>query len=145
MKDELKVSRIKQGTVIDHLVPGTALKIVKILGLKSGSPFIVAMNVDSSKNRKKDMIKIDDRFLSKQETDRISLLSPNATINIIRNQKVSDKRKVTPPRELAGILSCPNRVCITNSEDCGTRFLMKSGKYKCYFCEKTFSVEEFDL
>ena len=145
MKDALKVSKIEKGTVIDHLLPGSALKIVKMLGLESSNPFIVAMNVDSSKNRRKDMIKIEDRSLSKEETDKISLIAPNATINIIKGQKVSDKRRVSPPKELTGIVRCPNNVCVTNREACETRFIRNDEKYKCYFCERTYEVKDFGL
>ncbi len=145
MRDDLKVSRIESGTVIDHLPAGSAMKIVKILELETDNPFILAMNVDSSKNKKKDMIKIEDKFLSKEETDKISLMAPSATINIIKGQTVTDKRKVSPPKEFVGILTCPNSVCITNSEKCETKFSEASGKYKCYFCERRFSTEEFEM
>jgi aspartate carbamoyltransferase regulatory subunit len=145
MTKELKVSRIEQGTVIDHLPAGTALKIAKILSIDTSMPFIIAMNVDSSKSRKKDMIKIENKFLSKEETDKISLIAPNATINIIKRQKVSGKRKVSPPAELNGILTCPNTECVTNREDCTTRFSKTGNKYKCHFCERRFSIEDFEM
>ena len=145
MRGDLKVSKIEQGTVIDHIPAGKALKIVKMLEIESDHPFIIAINVDSSKNGKKDMVKIEDKFLSKKETDKISLVAPSATINIIRKGRVSDKRKVAPPQELKGILTCPNRVCITNSEKCETRFSKKAGKYHCYFCERCFSIEDFEM
>jgi aspartate carbamoyltransferase regulatory subunit len=146
MNKELKASRIENGTVIDHLPGGTALKVVKALGIRADSPLIIAMNVDSSKSGRKDIVKIEDRFLTKDETDRISLIAPHATINIIKGQKVTGKRQVLPPTELIGMLACPNRNCITNAERCQTHFTKAgSGKYACRFCERRFSSEELGL
>jgi aspartate carbamoyltransferase regulatory subunit len=146
MNKELKVSRIENGTVIDHLPGGTALKVVKALGLRPETHLILAMNVESGKSGRKDIVKIEDRFLSKDDTDRISLIAPNATINIIKGEKVTGKRQVLPPSELVGMLSCPNKNCITNAERCQTHFTKAgSGKYACRFCERRFSSEELGL
>ncbi len=146
MTKELKVNKIENGTVIDHLPAGKGLKILRILGIEPKSTFIIAVNVDSSKGGRKDMLKIEDKLLTKSDTDKISLVAPNATINMIKGGKVSDKRKVSPPKELRCILTCPNMVCVTNQErGCSTRFLNAGGRYKCYFCERCFSVEDFGL
>lgn len=146
MNKELKVSRIENGTVIDHLPGGTALKVVGALGIKADSHLILAMNVDSGKSGRKDIVKIENRFLTKGETDRISLIAPKATINIIKGQKVTGKRQVVPPDALIGMLSCPNRNCITNAEKCQTHFAKAAdGKYACRFCERRFSSEELGL
>ena len=143
MKDELKVTKISNGTVLDHLPPGSALSILDILDLNTSYPVIVAINVESSKYGKKDIIKIESVFLSKEETDEISLIAPNATINIIKNGIIEDKRKAKIPERLEGLLVCPNKKCITNFEKCRTRFLRESSKYRCYFCERLFKIEEF--
>jgi len=145
MDKALKVTMIENGTVIDHLSPGSALRIVNLLNLSTKLPVIIAMNVESPRHGKKDMIKIEDKVLSKDETDKISLISPKATINIIKAKKVSDKRRVTPPEEVKGLLVCPNKKCITNHEDCGTKFLKSGEKYKCYFCESQFRIDDFHL
>jgi aspartate carbamoyltransferase regulatory subunit len=145
MEKELKVTMIENGTVIDHLTPGSALRIVNLLNLSTRLPVILAMNVDSPRHGKKDMIKIEDKVLSKEETDKISLIAPKATINIIKHGTVSDKRRVTPPEEVEGLLSCPNRKCVTNHEDCRTKFLKHGDKYKCRFCETQFRIDEFQL
>ncbi|UCD03326.1 MAG: aspartate carbamoyltransferase regulatory subunit [Candidatus Aenigmatarchaeota archaeon] len=145
MGEDLKVRMIENGTVIDHLPAGSAMHIAGLLNLSSNLPVIIAMNVESAREGKKDMVKIENKFLSRQETDKISFVAPNATINIIKNRKVKDKRRVNPPDELNDILECPNKKCITNMEDCGTKFLKKGQKYKCYFCESQFRIEEFNL
>ncbi len=145
MGNDMKVTMIENGTVIDHLSAGTGLRIVNLLKISARLPVIIAMNVDSPRHTKKDMIKIEDKMLSKEETDKISLIAPNATINIIKNRKVSDKRRVSPPDELKNLMKCPNMKCITNSEDCGTRFLKNGNNYKCCFCESQFKIDDFNL
>lgn len=145
MVKELKVTKINQGTVIDHLKPGSALSIVEILNLETSQPLIIAMNVESSKHAKKDVIKIEDKFLSKEETDKISLIAAHATINIIEGQKVSKKRNVRPPDDIKGLLICPNKECITNIDRCESSFKRTDSKYKCHFCERLFDIEDFKL
>jgi aspartate carbamoyltransferase regulatory subunit len=144
MEDGLKVTKIDRGTVLDHLPAGTAMSILGMFSLDKNL-VVAAMNVDSSKHGKKDMIKIEGKLLSKEETDKIGLIAPSATINIIKSKQVADKRRVSPPQEVRGVLTCPNKKCITNVEECATRFLKRGEKYKCYFCESQFGVKEFSL
>jgi len=139
---ELKVQPIKDGTVIDHIPPGNALKVLKILGLTEKMPesvISIAINV-VGKRGKKDIVKIENRELEAEEVDKIALIAPNATINIIRNYEVAEKRKVEVPDEIVGIVKCSNPNCITNiKEPIKTRFVVKSRhplKIKCYYCER---------
>ena len=89
MKKELKVPRIKNGTVIDHITAGNAVKVLHILGIPktTSSTVSVAMNV-KSKLGKKDIVKVENRELDPKEVDKIALIAPKATINIIRNYEV---------------------------------------------------------
>ncbi len=139
---ELKVQPIKDGTVIDHITPGNALKVLKILGLLEKQPdsiISIAMNV-VGKRGKKDIVKIENRELDPKEVDKIALIAPNATINIIRNYEVVEKRKVKVPDEIVGIVKCANPNCISNTkEPVQPKFIVKSRnplKIKCYYCEK---------
>ena len=139
---ELKVQPIKDGTVIDHIPPGNALKVLKILGLTEKMPesvISIAINV-VGKRGKKDIVKIENRELKAEEVDKIALIAPNATINIIRNYEVVEKRRVEVPNEIVGIVKCSNPNCITNGkEPIKTRFVVKSKhplKIKCYYCER---------
>lgn len=143
MKDrELKVSKIKNGTVLDHLPTNKALEILKILNLSDDNSVIIAMNLKSKKYHKKDIIKIENKFLTPEETNKLALLAPKATINIIKNYSVTSKRYVKLPAVLDSIAICPNKKCITNIENCKTKFLREKNKYRCYFCEKLFSIHE---
>lgn len=143
MMKELKVSPIKNGTVIDHITRGMALKVVKILGCdreEMGSTVSIVMNVTSTKGGQKDIVKIEDRELEPREVDKIALIAPNATINIIRNYGVVEKHKVQLPDVVEGIVKCGNPNCVTNQkEPVETRFIVESKnpiRLRCYYCER---------
>lgn len=110
------IRRIKDGTVIDHIRAGEALRVLQILGItgKEGELVSVAMNVPSSKLGKKDVVKVANRFLKTEETDKLALVAPLATANIIKNYKVSAKHRVELPTVFNGILKCPNPTCVSN-------------------------------
>jgi aspartate carbamoyltransferase regulatory subunit len=117
---EMKVSPIRNGTVIDHITSGMALKVLRILGLpREGTRSVVSaiMNVPSATGRSKDIVKIEDRELDPEEVDRISLIAPRATINIIRDYEVAEKHQVTLASRAEGTVACSNPNCITNARD----------------------------
>ena len=113
----LLVRRIKNGTVIDHIAGGEALNVVKILGITGTTQeaLSIATNVPSRNMGRKDIVKLSNRELSKEEVDRIALISPSATINIIRNFKVCEKKGVEIPTLIEGLVRCPNPGCISNT------------------------------
>ena len=138
---ELKIQPIKNGTVIDHITAGNAVKVLHILGIPASSSSIVsvAMNV-KSRMGKKDIVKVENRELDPHEVDKIALISPKATINIIRNFEVAEKHKVNLPDEITGIVKCSNPTCVSNSnEPITSRFKVISKdptRIKCYYCER---------
>ncbi len=115
----LRVSKIRDGTVIDHITRGYALDVVKILNIDghSGGVVTIAMNVPSKKLEVKDMVKIEGRELNPEEVDKIALLAPHATINIIRNYRVAEKQRVKLPSVIYGMIKCINPTCISNSKE----------------------------
>ncbi|WP_053240282.1 aspartate carbamoyltransferase regulatory subunit [Pyrobaculum islandicum] len=117
MSRELIVSKIRSGTVIDHIPAGRALAVLRILGItgKEGVRIALVMNVESKKLGKKDIIKIEDRELTPEEVNIISAVAPTATINIIEDFRVVRKFKVTPPEVIRGKFKCRNPTCITNA------------------------------
>jgi len=141
MKKELKIPLIKNGTVIDHITAGNAVKVLHILGIPKSSSSVVsvAMNV-KSKFGKKDIVKVENREIDPQEVDKIALIAPKATINIIRNYNVAKKHKVELPNEIIGIVRCSNPTCVSNAnEPVKSRFKVINKdppKIKCYFCER---------
>ena len=136
----LRVSKIRIGTVIDHITSGHALDVVKILGItgKSGNIVTIAMNVPSKRMGKKDIVKIEGRELKAEEVDKIALIAPHATINIIRDYKVVEKKRVQLPKVIKNIVRCANPACISNSnEPVQPTFYVESQEplyLKCHYC-----------
>lgn len=144
----LKVEMIENGTVVDHIKAGKGKKVLDLLGVDENYEHLVAlvMNVTSKKKKKKDIVKIAGIEVKDEMVNKVALVSPNATINIIKNSKVDKKHKVELPKELKGIATCPNPVCITNGKSTGdysTNFNKRDeDKYKCKYCERTFPAGE---
>jgi len=145
---QLLVRRIRDGTVIDHIEAGKALFVLRALSItgKEGNVITVALNVPSSKHSKKDIIKVENRFLETSETNKLALIAPRATVNLIRDYKLVEKRKVQMPDSIVGIFKCPNLKCITNSgEDIkSTIDVIDKEKVvlKCRYCARTLSIDE---
>lgn len=145
---EIRVRKIENGTVIDHISAGHALNVLKILGIMRKLPenaITIAMNVPSKKLGKKDIVKIENREISEEELGKISLISPEATINIIRNNKVVVKKKVKIPDIIEEALKCANINCITNYEKTKTKFYAESKsplKLRCHYCERIMKRED---
>lgn len=118
-EEQLLVRRIKEGTVLDHVEAGSALRVLSALNItgSEGYTVTIAMNVPSGKMGKKDIVKIADRFLNRDETDRIALIAPRATVNLIKDYKVIEKRSVELPESFIGVFKCPNPTCISNSKE----------------------------
>jgi aspartate carbamoyltransferase regulatory subunit len=140
--NELLVKKIKAGTVIDHITAGYALAVLQILGIsgREGDIISIAMNVQSNRMKKKDIIKVEGRELTTDEINRIALVAPNATINIIRRYKIFKKTRITIPDELVGIVKCQNPSCITNNERGITSNFRVVGKspviLRCSYCKR---------
>lgn len=148
-KQEMKITRIENGTVIDHITPGSALKVFELLGLSKDdeNAITIAIRVKSRKMGEKDLLKIEDRFITAKESAMISLISPEATINIIRSFEVESKEIVELPEELEGIFSCSNPNCITNQErepvEASFKVTEKSPlSVRCIYCDTLMNEEE---
>ena len=149
MKKELSVSAIKEGTVIDHIPSNATLKVLDILDLKGIRSIIsVATNLASKTMGKKGIVKIGGKDLTKEEVDKIALIAPNATVNIIENYEVKKKIKVAIPSTINRIIRCSNPNCITNNEKVMTKFsvLRKNPlKVRCHYCERNMDEEDISL
>jgi len=119
MAEQLTITKIKEGTVIDHINSGKAVLVLRILGIgpHTQEQVSMAMNVPSKKLGKKDIVKVEGKFISEEELNKISLIAPKATINLIKDFEIQKKFRVTLPETVEGILTCPNRNCITNSRE----------------------------
>jgi len=150
---ELHVSKIRNGTVIDHITSGHALDVVKILRItgREKKVITIAINVPSERFKKKDIVKIEGRELNPQEVHKIALLAPHATINIVRDYKVMEKQRVKLPKVIEDIIKCSNPACISNSnEPVQSKFYVESEDpliLKCHYCsyimEKKNVLQQF--
>ncbi len=140
----LKVDIIEHGTVVDHIKAGMGRKVLDILGIdeNSGNRVALVMNVPSEKMGKKDILKVEGILISKEKTDAIALVSPRASVNLIKDGKVVEKKQAELPESLHGIGRCPNPNCITTQEKAKGRFKLEGQKYRCGYCERTFKPEE---
>ena len=107
----LEVQKINQGTVIDHVTAGAGSRVLQILSssypLKGMAALII--NAPSKKFGRKDIVKIEGVFIDEKIANRIALIAPEATMNIIKGGKVSGKNKVELPTDVTGVFVCPNR------------------------------------
>ena len=147
-QSELIVRRIKEGTVIDHIDEGRGLQVLDALRIdgKDGSLITIALNVPSGKFKKKDIIKVENKFLKDDDTNKLAVIVPNATINIIKNYKLVEKRRVSLPNEVDRIFRCSNPECITNSTEHIESIMDvmdKEGRVlKCRYCSRVLDVNQ---
>ncbi len=148
-KQELQVAALQNGTVIDHIPSEKLFSVVSLLRLKEmNNNITIGFNLKSKKLGTKGIIKIADKFFTDEEIKRIAVLAPNIRLNIIRDYGVVEKREVTLPDELVGIVKCANPKCITNNEPMPTRFHVvdkEQGVIKCHYCEKEQKREEIEI
>lgn len=141
----LEITSIKSGLVIDHIKAGAGIKIFNFLNLdKLDSQVALIMNVESKKMIKKDIIKIEN--CSDFDYTVLGLLSPNLTINEVKNCEIIGK--VTPklPEKVVDIIKCNNKSCITQTEKyvphTFTLIDKNKGTYKCEFCDNITKLSE---
>lgn len=146
---EIRIVKIKDGTVIDHIRAGHALDVLQILGItgQEGSIVTLAMNISSSRISRKDIVKIEDRILRESEVARIALVAPEATINLIENGKVVKKTRVELPDTITDVIDCPNQRCVTNKErePIQTKYEVVSRSpiaLKCCYCWNIVNEED---
>lgn len=145
-KKELAVAALRCGTVIDHVPNDVLFKAVKILGIENiKSHVTIGNNLSSKRLGSKGIIKVADVEFAEDVINRIALIAPNAKINIIRDFEVVEKRFVSLPDEIVGIVRCDNPKCITNNEPMNTRFTVidrENLTIRCHYCGRTVKSED---
>ena len=112
---QLLVSKIENGIVIDHIPAGKAFLVLRMLKVDPKARALIAQNVESRSQGTKDFIKIEGSYLTSREVDLIAFVAPQATINIIEDWTVKEKRRIHRPEQIEGIFKCPNPLCPTNA------------------------------
>ena len=141
----LEITSINNGLVIDHIKAGMGIKIFNYLHLDEvDSQVALIMNVSSNLTNKKDIIKIEG--LSEIDYRVLALLSPNLTINEIRNAEIINKVNPKLPEKVKDILRCKNPRCITEVESyVPHKFKLvdeNKGTYRCEFCDNITKLSD---
>ena len=145
-RKELVVSALENGTVLDHIPAENVYKALDILNLKGEeSQITIGINLASKIYGRKGIIKVEDKFFEDEELNKLALIAPQATVNIIRDFKVVEKKKLSMPKEVIGIAKCRNPKCVTNHQPIQTRFatVEKDNRISllCHFCEKSTEIK----
>ncbi|MFH1296292.1 MAG: aspartate carbamoyltransferase regulatory subunit [Bacteroidota bacterium] len=139
-RKELKVSAIENGTVIDHIPSHNVFQVIRILNLTDyPNQLLIGTNLESHKMGKKGIIKVSNKFFEPQEINKIALVAPSATLIVIRDFNVTEKKQVKIPTQVEKIVKCFNPNCITNNEEMETHFTVidkRELKLRCRYCEK---------
>ena len=140
IRKELVVSAIENGTVIDHVPASSVFKVIRILKLENvNNQILFGTNLDSEKLGKKGIVKIRDKYFEPEEVNKIALVAPNATLIIIKNFAVVEKKTVEVPNTVEKFVKCVNPNCISNHENIITQFTVidkVKTKLQCHYCEK---------
>ena len=148
-KNEIMVTAIENGTVIDHIPTEKTYEVASLLHLQElTTPVTIGCNYRSKKIGRKGIIKVADKFFTDEEISRLSVLAPNVVLNIIKDYEVVEKREVRMPDELIGIVKCDNHKCITNNEPMKTRFHVldkDKGILQCRYCNREVRLDQVKL
>jgi aspartate carbamoyltransferase regulatory subunit len=141
----LNIDSLSDGIVIDHIRPGLGHKIFEVLELdKSGCTVALIMNAQSKKQGRKDMIKIDN--VIDIDLTEIGIIDDSVTINIIKNEKIHEKKHIQLPEVVVGLLQCSNPRCVTTSErGVVSKFSLvdrELRQYKCDYCDHFYEMED---
>ncbi len=150
MSNNLKIAWIDNGIVIDHIKNESTEKIFKAMDITNKKGMIsFAFNLKSKTMNSKGIIKIEDKELSDNEIDIISLFSPGSTINYIENGQIVKKHICKIPNKIDNLLVCKTTKCITNNEkNMSSSFLLKEKNNNveafCVYCERVFNIDELE-
>jgi aspartate carbamoyltransferase regulatory subunit len=142
----LNIDEIKNGIVIDHIKAGQGIRIFNWLGLdKAAYPVAFVVNASSKRMGRKDIIKIDSTIAI--NFDILGLIDPNITVNVIENEKITEKIKLQLPERVEDVLICKNPRCITSTEKYISHvFHLENPElrtYRCEYCDDIKSAGDF--
>ena len=142
--NKLQVEAIKRGTVIDHIPAQVGFKLLTLFQLtETDQRITIGLNLPSKEQGRKDLIKIENTFLTDEQVNKLALYAPHATVNRIDEYEVVGKSKPSLPSRIDKVLVCPNTNCISRSEPVHSSFAVKKRdeniSLKCKYCEKEFA------
>lgn len=145
-KAQLQVEAIKNGSVIDHIPAHVGIKVLKLFKMhKSNQRITMGLNLPSSALGAKDLIKIENVYISEEQANQLALYAPQATVNQIEEYEVTKKLTLALPDKIDAVFTCPNTNCISHGEPVDSSFnvIKKQDdvQLRCKYCEKVFSRE----
>lgn len=148
-RKELQVAALCDGTAIDHIPTNVVFKVVSLLELeKIENPITIGNNLESKKMQSKGIIKVSNKFFEEDVINKIALIAPNVVLNIIRDYRVVEKKRVVLPQIIKGIVKCNNPKCITNNEPMQTVFNVidcNKIELRCHYCNLKIKKDEVIL
>ena len=134
----MNIDSIQNGVVLDHIQAGKSMDIYRYLHLDQlDCSVAIIKNVKSGKMGKKDIIKVDAAI--DLNTDVIGYVDPDATVNIIRDGKLVEKKAIVLPERLVNVIRCKNPRCISSTEQELPQVFMLTDRenrvYRCRYCE----------
>ena len=134
----MNIDSINNGVVIDHITAGSGMKLYELLGLgELDCSVAIIKNVQSKKMGRKDIIKIDADI--PVDLDMIGFVDPGATVNIIKDGVLVEKRNIEMPEKLVNVIKCKNPRCITSCEQEIDHIFKLTDRehkvYRCVYCE----------
>ena len=134
----MNIDSIQTGIVIDHITAGRAMRLYELLNLGSlDCSVAIIQHAVSHKMGRKDIIKIDADI--PVNFDVIGYVDPTATVNIIRDGKLVEKREIGLPETLVNVIRCKNPRCITSTEQELDHVFRLTDRlrevYRCAYCE----------
>ena len=138
----LNVGAIKEGFVLDHIKAGMSLSIYHDLKLDELDCCVaIIKNAKSNKMGKKDILKVECN-IDNLDLDILGVIDHNITVNIIKDERIVEKRALKLPTSVTNVIKCKNPRCITSIEqELDQIFLLTDPEhevYRCKYCEAKY-------
>lgn len=138
----LSVSAIKEGFVLDHIKAGMSLQLYYDLHLdEMDCQVAIIRNARSDMMGKKDILKVE-CDIDDINLDILGFIDHNITVNIIKDEKVVEKRKLKLPKKVVNVIKCKNPRCISSTEqELDQIFYLTDPEhevYRCKYCEEEY-------
>lgn len=138
----LNISGINEGFVLDHIKAGQSMQIYRDLGLGNFDATVaIIMNAKSKKMGKKDIIKVECP-IEALDLDILGYIDHNITVNVIKDERIVDKKILTLPKQITNVIKCKNPRCITSIEQGLAQIFVLTDEetetYRCKYCEEKY-------
>ena len=138
----LNVGAIKEGFVLHHIKAGMSLSIYHDLKLDELDCCVaIIKNAKSNKMGKKDILKVECN-IDNLDLDILGFIDHNITVNIIKDERIVEKRALKLPTSVTNVIKCKNPRCITSIEqELDQIFLLTDPEhevYRCKYCEAKY-------